>query len=68
MDIPTVQGIPTACMPRAEQIPPFVRTPEDLRRWSVCFALSRRVLGYDSPHHARTLYHSSVPTDAATPA
>ena len=68
MNIPAITGVPNTFMPEPSQIPPFVRSAEDLRRWCVCFALSRRILGYDSPYFARTLYHSNIPTDAPAPA
>ena len=63
MNIAPITGIPNTYLPQASQVPPFVRTPEQLRRWCACFALSRRVLGFDSPYAARELYHSPIPTD-----
>ena len=63
MDIPAITGVPPDYMPQPAQIPPFVRTPEQLRRWSVCFALTRQHVGFDSPTFARALYHSTIPTD-----
>ncbi len=68
MHIPAIPGIPSAYLPEPGQVPPFVTTAEDLRRWCVCFALTRQHVGYDSPHFARTLYASDVPTDAPAPA
>ena len=62
--ITPISGIPTEYMPQPSQVPPYVQTPEELRRWSACFALTRRILGFDSPHFARELYHGSIPTDA----
>lgn len=64
MNIPTINGIPNTYMPEAAQVPPFIRSAEDLRRWCACFALGRRVLGYDSPGWVRSLYASPIPTDA----
>lgn len=62
MNTPTIPGIPESYMPEASQIPPYVQTPEQLRRWGVAFALTRRILGFDSPYAARELYHSDIPT------
>jgi len=67
-DITAIPGIPDDYLPSPDQIPPFVRTPEQLRRWCVCFALTRQHVGFDSPHLARALYSSNIPTDAAAPA
>lgn len=67
-NIPAITGIPNSYMPQASQIPPFIRSAEDLRRWCVCFALTRQHVGYDSPTFARALYASDVPTDAPVPA
>ena len=64
MRIPSIDGIPDTYMPERSQIPPFVKTAEDLRRWCACFALTRQQVGYDSPLFARALYHSGIPTDA----
>ena len=49
MHIPAIPGIPSAYLPEPAQVPPFVTTAEDLRRWCVCFALTRQHVGYDSP-------------------
>ena len=68
MDIAPIVGIPNDFLPQPEQIPPYVQTPEELRRWSACFAVTRRTLGYDSPYFARELYHGSIPTDPPAPA
>lgn len=54
--------IPAGLLPDPSQVPPSVKTPEDLKRFQLCFAIGRMIAGRDDPLFVRELYASDIAT------
>jgi hypothetical protein len=49
--------------PLPSQVPPFVTSDDELRRWNWCWACTVAYLGFPSPTWTRELYDSDIPVD-----
>lgn len=56
-------AIPAELQPHAMQIPSWVTSDAELRRFKLCFAIGRLVCQRDDPRFVRQLYRGSIPTD-----
>lgn len=55
--------IPDDTKPQPGQIPSYVRTDEDRRRFEMCFVIGRAVCGRDDARFLRELFLGDIPTD-----
>ena len=49
-------------LPHRDQVPSFVNTDDDLRRFELCFAVTRLIAQRDDPIFCRQLYASDFDT------
>lgn len=59
--------IPRNLLPAPGQIPSYVRSDSDLRRFQLVFAIGRRICGRDDPLFNAQLFHSDLLTDDPDP-
>lgn len=49
--------------PHPDQIPSFITNDEQLRRWKLCWGITRAIAQRDDPVFCRQLYNGDLPTD-----
>jgi hypothetical protein len=57
--------IPLEFAPHPAQVPAWVNTSEQHRRFDVCFAIGRAVCGRDDPIFVRELFDGPIPLEVA---